>query len=418
MCGTLRFLPAKAGKKMISSEVIDQCCQGLDQVKNYLRQYLYSRYQQILAMINQHRFFPAAIRFISMLDFVKSNAKAAIKFNYFKPTLIDNPRHSQLEMKGLRHPIIERLLETEYIPNDLTLGREPLGMLLYGCNASGKSSLTKAIALYIVMAQAGCFTPCQLTYRPYHKIITRLSGNDDIFKGYSSFVVEMSELRTILRNADEYNLVIGDELCRGTEINSATGLTIATLMTLLERRCSFVFSTHQHHLVKRKQIQAIDDQQLRICHLTVKYDDSNNLLIFGRKLEDGPGETVYGLEVARSLHLDSKFITLANQLRREELGINAELLSSQKSHFNSKIYVDSCFKCGKNLAEEKLDTHHIREQKEADQHGMIGHTPKNAKYNLVVLCKECHTKLHQSKQRIISHQTVNGLGLSISSEHS
>ena len=184
-------------------------------------------------------------------------------------------------------------------------------------------------------------------------------------------------------------------------------------MTLLERRCSFVFSTHQHHLVKRQHIQKIDSQQLRICHLTVKYNDASNLLLFGRKLEDGPGETIYGLEVARSLHLDSKFITLANQLRREELGINAELLSSQKSHFNSKVYVDSCASCGKNLAAEKLDTHHIREQKEADENGMIGHIPKNAKYNLVVLCKDCHTKLHLGKQRIESHQTVNGLSLSI-----
>ena len=103
----------------------------------------------------------------------------------------------------MRHPIIERInSSSEYVPNDVMIGLEEVsGMLLYGCNAVGKSSLMKAIGLNIILAQAGFFVAAKtFTYHPYKKIFTRISGNDNIFKGHSSFAVEILELNNIYAN--------------------------------------------------------------------------------------------------------------------------------------------------------------------------------------------------------------------------
>jgi DNA mismatch repair protein MutS len=91
-------------------------------------------------------------------------------------------------------------------------------MLLYGMNASGKSSYMKSVGLALIMSQAGCWVPCQeFTHTVVKKIFTRISGNDDYMRGKSSFALEMEELSTILREADSNSIVLGDELCRGTE---------------------------------------------------------------------------------------------------------------------------------------------------------------------------------------------------------
>lgn len=121
-----------------------------------------------------------------------------------------------------------------YVTNDIRLGKENSGtsdneefdgMLLYGTNAVGKTSLIKSIGISIIMAQAGLYVPCEsLLFSPYHSIYTRILGNDNIFKGLSTFAVEMTELRTILRMADKNSLILGDELCSGTESDSALSI--------------------------------------------------------------------------------------------------------------------------------------------------------------------------------------------------
>ena len=93
------------------------------------------------------------------------------------------------------------------------------GMLLFGTNASGKSSLMKAVGLNVILAQSGHFVPCRgMAFKPYYNLFTRINNNDNIFKGESSFAVEMSELRSILKRADKNSLVLGDELCAGTQV--------------------------------------------------------------------------------------------------------------------------------------------------------------------------------------------------------
>ena len=135
-------------------------------------------------------------------------------YNYSKPIISDKEDSAFFDVKGLRHPLIENLLNDEiYVSNDLCLNNSNLGMLLYGINAIGKSSLIKSIGICIIMAQTGFFVPCsKLLFKPYHHIFTRIVGNDNIFKGLSTFAVEMLELNNILKFCNENTLILGDEL--------------------------------------------------------------------------------------------------------------------------------------------------------------------------------------------------------------
>ncbi len=218
LCGEVHITTVNK-EAMITSEVIATVCQNLRYVRDQYNQYLYRCYNKTITDIStKYDFFHDINIFVSKLDYIKSNAKAAIKNNYYRPEILtDDTDISSLEITGLRHPVSEKIIDSIYVTNDLNLGSKPYGMLLYGANSVGKSTLAKAVGLNLIMAQAGMFTACKLRYVPYSRIITRLSGEDNLIQGKSSFVVEMSELRTILRNADSRTLVLGDELCRGTE---------------------------------------------------------------------------------------------------------------------------------------------------------------------------------------------------------
>jgi DNA mismatch repair protein MutS len=328
--------------------------------------------------------------------------------------------NSYLEAKELRHPIIERIIDGPYVTNDLSLGKSrnleskspadpsPNGVLLFGVNQTGKSSLAKAIALNIIMAQIGCFVPAKLRYKPYSKIITRLSDSDNIFKGQSSFAVEMTELRTILRQSDSSTLVIGDELCHGTESHSGMAITASTILSLIEMNASFIFATHMHELLNLECMKTISDDKLRWCHLSISYDEVSKILIYDRKLRDGSGASVYGLMVARSLDLPKEFLDRANSILLEITGNNKEFVDTTQSRYNPKLYVDVCAKCGRSRNQIELHTHHIQEQSRADERGLIENMDKNAKDNLIVLCRDCHTMLHRKGEELQTLSTSEG----------
>ena len=145
-----------------------------------------------------------------------------------------------------------------YVPNDVCLGKSDgdLGILLYGTNAVGKTSLIKALGISVIMAQSGMYVPCEsFTYSPYKYIFTRIIGNDNIFKGLSTFGVEMSELRVILNNCDNNSLILGDELCSGTETDSALSIFNASIEVMSERKSNFMFATHFHELPHLKSMK-------------------------------------------------------------------------------------------------------------------------------------------------------------------
>tara|TARA_B100000780_G_scaffold273336_3_gene236784 strand:- start:1714 stop:4635 length:2922 start_codon:yes stop_codon:yes gene_type:complete len=331
---------------------------------------------------------------VSMIDYIKSNAKCAIEFNYKRPVIDES---SDLIMKGLRHPIIERLQSgIEYIKNDIDFNKT--GILLFGLNGVGKSSLMKAVGLSVIMAQAGMFVPCDsMIFKPFTKIFSRITGTDDIFKGQSSFTVEMEELRAILKYSDENSLVLGDEICRGTETISGLSIVTASVSELSKKKSKFIFATHLHKLE-----ELVEDSNIKFCHLHV--DVNNDEMIYHRKIKDGIGSSLYGLEVAKYLLDNDEFINNAFKIRNKIINKSNDLLSTKKSKYNSKLYMDKCQMCGSN---ECLDTHHIKFQELSDKNNYIEHIHQNDLSNLIALCKKCHNNLHKGEFNIEGYLFTN-----------
>lgn len=405
LCGNLVFHSLKS-TTIITSEIIQQCCDGLENSRTLLEKQLYICYNDIiLSIVTKYNFFKSVSDFISFLDYLQSNARTAIKYKYFKPVIDMSKPYSFLKITDARHPLIERIIENEYIPNDIELGLNNKGVLLYGFNSTGKTSLVEAICLNIITAQCGMFTAGLLTYRPYKKICTRLSGSYDILKGHSSFIVEISELRTILRHNGPYTLVLGDELCRGTESISGTSLTIATIQRLIETSTSFIFSTHMHHLLEIDNIKNLIDKSLKIYHLSTRYDEELSEIIFERKLKDGPGSQIYGIDVCRSVGIDSKLLDQANIIRKKITNMSSLFLNDKKSRYNAMVYVDCCSLCGSNL---NLNTHHITPQSAfTEKNDKILNFNKNENFNLIVLCEPCHKKIHSENLQFQLLSTLN-----------
>ena len=217
--------------------------------------------------------------------------KVSLENVYCCPKIIDKGNKSYFVSKDLRHPLVEKIkTDVIYVPNDVSLTED--GILLFGTNACGKSTLMKSVGLSLIMAQAGFFVPCSsFEYYPYTQIFTRILNNDNIFTGESSFAVEMSELRSILLRSNEKSLILGDELCSGTENVSALSIVSAGLKTLSDKKCSFIFTSHLHQLMDVSVIKNIEN--LKIFHLKIIYDQEKELLIYDRKLVEGSGPPIW-----------------------------------------------------------------------------------------------------------------------------
>lgn len=415
LCGEIEFVLHTGTERLITSPIINQLCDNYDTSKKELKEILKKLYDSILEdMNNGYKFYLPVANFIAKIDLIQSYCNVTKKYNYYRPTICEGEGGSFLEAEEIRHPIIERIIEGEFIANDVMIGnggnenRRSNGLLLYGVNQSGKSSLAKAIGLNIIMAQAGCYVPSKLRFAPYKKLITRLSGADNIFKGQSSFAVEMEELRTILRQANCNTLVIGDELSRGSESHSGMAITTSAILKLLEKGSTFIFATHMHELLNLSYIKNLTRAQLNISHLSISYNEKLDMLIYDRKLQSGAGLSLYGIIVAKSLDLPEDFINTANQVLMEITGENDKILNTKQSKYNAKVYMDQCAICQKTAKQTQLHTHHIRHQNESDKNGLIGNIHKNSRNNLIVLCETCHTNLHKGGNDLLSIDTTNG----------
>jgi len=349
--------------------------------------------------------FQQLIHFTTTLDLLQNQCHIATKYKYCKPVIApptNDESKSFFDARDLRHCLIERLNEDEtYVANDVALGLAGggsgfahRGMLIYGTNAVGKTSLIRAVGIAIIMAQAGLYVPCSsLTYRPYTTIFTRILGNDNLFKGLSTFQVEMSELRVILRTATDRSLILGDELCSGTEMDSAIAIFVAGLTHLHRVGCTFLFATHMHEINGYDEVRLLTKMCMK--HLTVTYDKARDTLIYNRTLADGPGASMYGLEVCKALHLPDAFLEFANavRLRHRAPPSDIGILSFEPSHFNAHKLKGVCERCSSELAQE---VHHLLPQKDADSRNYIGHVPKNHVANLMALCTRCHDEVHSA----------------------
>lgn len=366
-------------------------------IQNY-----YSKYNNVLKEITH---------FVSYIDFISCISYVSTENGYIKPEIVkDDNDASYINAKDLRHPIIEKINnQIQYISNDIELGinKNQQGILLFGLNCVGKSTLMKSVGIAIVMAQSGFFVPAsKFVYNPYKYLFTRINNNDNIFKGQSTFAVEMSELRGILKRANKNSLVLGDELCSGTETTSALAIVSAGVKRLVDKETSFIFTTHLHPLVDIDEIK--NEQKVKSYHMETLYDENTKKLIYNRKLQLGSGSTIYGLEVAKAMDLDDEFIKSANTIRKRILGQTKEIVVNKTSQFNKNLIISNCSIC----KQETNEVHHINEQNLANNIGMIGQFHKNNLWNLVQLCKNCHYNVHHHKLDIIGYiQTSEGIEL-------
>ena len=325
------------------------------------------------------------------VDLCLSMANTSIQQGWVQPTILEGK--SSLKIENLRHPLIEaQKTQSKYVTHNVSLGYEKNGWLLYGMNASGKSSLMKAIGLAVLLAQVGSYVPAtSMTISPFNKIATRILNQDNLWAGLSSFAVEMSELRDIFQTADDSTLVLGDELCAGTESISATAIVAAGIEWLHKSGSRFVLATHLHDLTKLKRITGLQD--LAIWHLHVEYNRARDILIYHRELKPGSGSSMYGLEVANALHLPRDLIDNAFSIRRELLN-ETSIEDSTTSSWSSDLVKRSCVKCG---SFSDLHVHHLQERHEATTQGRNAdgtdlHHPRN----LAVLCVKCHQEEHNT----------------------
>jgi DNA mismatch repair protein MutS len=384
----------------LSAELMKSHKQMIQTITNLWNQIIPELYEEsfmTLSHINQ---------LIATIDLYCNCAKVSNENHYVRPIISDSQK-SFVNAKGLRHPIVEQIqTKSEYVPNDIHLGHNNQdGILLFGTNACGKSTIMKAIGLNIVMAQAGFFVSAdEFVFQPYTQIFTRILNNDNIFKSQSSFAVEVQELKSIMTSSNQNSLVLGDELCSGTETISALGIIKAGLERLCTKQCSFIFTSHLHQLTDIPQIQALNN--LSIYHLSIDYHPETDTLIYNRKLKEGSGPSIYGLKVCEAMGMDSNFIHSA-----KEIVDSKQWVSTKQSKYNSDVYMDICQACG---SKDNLETHHIKEQCESNSFLMIGHIHQNQQSNVVQLCKKCHQKITNGTFHIQGYkQTSQGYTLDI-----
>lgn len=399
------FEKQTASNMTIVDEQIKQLCKNISTIKVSLKDTITLVFNKFVEKFESYQDeLNCLINFITIIDILYAKSTIAKKYNFCKPNIVEADK-SFVDAKGLRHCLIEQLQTNElYVSNDITIGNNIVdGILLYGTNAVGKTSLIKALGISVIMAQSGLYVPCsEFIYKPYNYLFTRIIGNDDIFKGLSTFAVEMSELRTIFRLSDENSLILGDELCSGTETQSAISIFVAGIQKLHKCKSSFIFATHLHEIVNYEEIISL--KTLVLKHMSVIYNKEQDMLVYDRKLKDGPGNSMYGLEVCKSLNLPQDFLDAAYEIRMKYHPETSSLLSLKSSHFNSKKIMSLCEKCGKNMGSE---VHHLQHQNDANEDGFIKNNSnvfhKNNLANLMTLCEECHDNFHKKS---VSHKRV------------
>ena len=189
-------------------------------------------------------------------------------------------------------------------------------------------------------------------------------------------------------------------------MDSAISIFVAGLKKLHDAKCSFIFATHMHEINKYEEIEEMN--RLSMKHLEVTYNKQKDILVYDRKLKDGPGFSMYGLEVCKSLKLPEDFLNAAFNIRMKYHPEEGSMLSLKSSHFNSQKVMNLCEICNKNVGKE---VHHLQHQNEANQNGIINKDGKvfhkNNVANLITLCEDCHNEIHKKN---VQHKKVKTIG--------
>ncbi len=404
----INIISQQQGYIKINTSDLNNYSKKLNDTITELSQLCLNYYKDFMSsfILKFNNIFDDIINVIADIDITCCNASNSYEYRYYRPTFTDK-NSGFINAKSIRHPIIERINKNkEYIGNDIELSEK--GILLYGVNSSGKSSLMKAIGLNIIMAQSGMYvSSVEFLYEPYHHIFTRIFGSDNIYKGLSSFTVEMIELRNILKRSNNYSLILGDEICNGTESTSGIAIVASAIDNLLSKSSSFILATHLHELTKINLLKDyINTNKLDVFHLHISV--INDIIFYERKLKKGSGSSVYGIEVCKALDMPIDFMKNAEKIRKELQGIDNFIIGLDKSHYNKNVNIEKCAICNN----ESNDTHHINFQCDADINGFFKNYHKNIQHNLVILCKKCHLKVHNNEITINGYKdTSEGLKL-------
>ncbi|KAI8297581.1 MutS protein-like protein 4 [Colletotrichum sp. SAR11_240] len=249
---------------------------------------------------------------VALLDMLASFAHVSSTYDWVRPEVSDT-----LALKAARHPILDRELKEECIPNDFYADDNYRFQIITGCNMSGKTTYIKSIALLQIMAQIGCFVPAErATFPIVHSIFARVSTDDNIEANLSSFSKEMREMAFILNNVDDKSMVIIDELGRATSARDGLAIAIAMAEALIQSRAKVWFTTHFAQLA-----EVLNDRSgVLNLHLASHLSNTSRgdpRLTMTYKVESGKVDEIpYGIFLAKAMDFPKRFLDVAEQVSR------------------------------------------------------------------------------------------------------
>ncbi len=245
---------------------------------------------------------------LSALDALASMASIALKNKYVRPVLTEN---LEIDIRQGRHPVIEKQLPKgePFIPNDVYLSENQQIIIITGPNMAGKSALLRQVALMAIMAQMGSFVPAQsATIGLVDKVFTRVGASDNLSKGESTFMVEMTETASILHNLSHKSLIIMDEIGRGTSTYDGISIAWAIVEYLHELGPRTLFATHYHELTE------IAKDLPRVKNFHVSLQEAAGKIIFLRTLKEGSSAHSFGINVAQMAGIPNSVLIRAGQI--------------------------------------------------------------------------------------------------------
>ena len=247
---------------------------------------------------------------LSEIDALVSLSVCSEEYNLVRPNITDE---HVIDIKNGRHPVVEVVSKSEYVPNDCLLSNGINTLLITGPNMSGKSTYMRQMAIIVIMAQMGSFVPCESATLPIiDKIFTRIGASDDLVSGESTFMVEMKEARNAICNATKNSLILFDELGRGTATYDGMSLAQAILEYISDYIGAFtLFSTHYHELTR------LDKKYKNIKNVHVSAVENGNEITFLHKVKNGAVDKSYGIHVARLAKMPEELLNKAEEILSE-----------------------------------------------------------------------------------------------------
>lgn len=287
---------------------------------------------------------------ISEIDVLQSFATVSEENNYVRPQISDK---KEIRLISSRHPVVEKVIETEFVSNDIIMDESTCILLITGPNMAGKSTFMRELAISVIMAQIGCFVPASEAKLPiFDAIYTRIGASDDLVSGESTFMVEMKEAANAINHATEHSLILFDELGRGTATFDGMSLAQAIIEYIHTNiKCKTLFSTHYHELTD------LDQTLNGLKNVHVSAIEENGNITFLHKVKDGSIDKSYGIHVAKLADLPDNLITRASNILK--VYENKELKRDVK--IQESLPIDDLMKEQKSPVEEELKKINILE---------------------------------------------------------